>query len=158
MLHTLPTLGAAWLGTLPDPSQLSRVARVEAEDQPGDASGRLEEHLTEQLKMAGDGEPGQPKSIKPPQHFLAPPGLPTITSKLVQKIWDLEFVEMEKFLHTNRTIQALDQFTPESLRDRVLGALHQFQQQQQQGCRVADIMTWTHCFSLHVAVMAQEVV
>ena len=53
MLHTI---GAAWLGTLPDPSQLNQVARVEAGDQPGDASGGLEEHLTEQLKMAGDGE------------------------------------------------------------------------------------------------------
>ena len=97
MLYALPTLGATRLGILPDPSQLSRVARVEAGDQPGDASGGLEEHLMEQLKMAGDGEPGQPKSINPPQHFLAAPGLPTITSKLAQKIWDLEFVEMEEW-------------------------------------------------------------
>ena len=93
--------------------------------------------------MAEDGEPGQPKPIKPPQHLWQ------------QKIWDLEFVEMEEFLPTNRTVQALDQFTPESLRDGVLGALHQFQQQQE-GCRVADIMTWTCCFSLYVAVMAKR--
>ena len=66
MLYVLPTLGAARLGTLPDPSQLSQVAKVVMGDQPGDASGGLEEHLTEQLKMAGDGEPGQPKSINFP--------------------------------------------------------------------------------------------
>ena len=156
VLYALPALGAARLGTLLDPSQLSRVARVEAEDQPGDAPGWMEEHFTEQLMMTGDGEHGQAKSIKPPQHFLAAPGLPTITSKLAPKIWDLEFVEMEEFLPTNRTVQALDQFTPESLRDGVLGALHQFQQQQQQGRRRADIMTWTRLFSLYVAVMAKR--
>ena len=61
---------------------------------------------------------------------------------------------MEEFLPTNRTVQVLD---PESLRDGVLGALHQFQQQQQQGRRVADIVTWTHCWpSLYVAVMAKR--
>ena len=76
---------------------------MEAGDQPGDASGGLEEHFTKQLKMAADGEPGQPKSIKPSQHFLAAPGFPTITSKLAQKIWNLEFVEMDEFLLTNRT-------------------------------------------------------
>ena len=37
----LVTLGAAWLGTLPDPSQLNQVARVKAGDQPADASGGL---------------------------------------------------------------------------------------------------------------------
>ena len=88
VLYALPTLGAARLGTLPDPSQLSLVARVEAWDQPRDPSEGLEDHLTEQLKMAGDGEPGQPKATKPPQHFLAAPGLPTISSKLPPKIWD----------------------------------------------------------------------
>ena len=45
VVYALPTLGAAWLGTLPDPSQLSLVARVEAGDQPRDASERLEDHL-----------------------------------------------------------------------------------------------------------------
>ena len=38
---------------------------------------------------------------------------------------------MGEFLSTNRTIQTLDQFTPESLWVGVLGTLHQFQQQQQ---------------------------
>ena len=155
MLYALPALGAVRLGTLSDPSQLSRVARVEAGDQPGDAPGWMEKHFTEQLMMTGDGEHGQAKSIKPPQHFLAAPGLPTITPKLAQKIWDLEFVEMEEFLPTNRTVQALDQLTPESLWDGVLEALQQFQQQQQ-GCRVADITTWTRCFFLYMAVMAKR--
>lgn len=56
VVYALHTLGAVWLGTLPEPSQLNQVARVEAGDQPGDASRGLEEHLMEQLKMTGDGE------------------------------------------------------------------------------------------------------
>ena len=142
----VPTLGAARLGTLPDPSQLSRVARVG--DHPGDASGGLKEHLTKQLKMAVEEEPWQ--SINAPQHFLGAPSFPTITSKLTPKILGLKFVEMEEFLPT---VQALDQFTPESVWDGLLGTLHQFQQQQQ-GHGVADITMWTRCFSLYVAVMA----
>ena len=54
--------------------------------QLGDASGGLKEHLTEQLKMAVEKEPGQ--SIKAPQHFLGAPSLPTITSKLAGP-WNL---------------------------------------------------------------------
>ena len=42
------------------------------------------------------------------QHYLASPGLPTIPHRLAQRIWDLEFVEMEDFLPSNRTIQALE--------------------------------------------------
>ena len=148
VLYALPILGAAWLGTLPDPSQLSRVARVEEGDQPGEAGrtsyGTVKDGERESLDTQSP--------LNPPQHFLAAPGLPT--SKLAQKIWDLEFVEMEEFLPTNRTLQALDQFTPESPQDGVLGALHQLQQQQ--GCRVADIMTWTRCFSHYVAAMAKK--
>ena len=39
----------------------------------------------------------QPVKEKP-QHYLALPGLPTILHCLAQRIWDLEFVEMEEFL------------------------------------------------------------
>ena len=35
-------------------------------------------------------------------------GLPTIPSKLAQHKWELEFLEMEEFLPTNKVIQALE--------------------------------------------------
>lgn len=63
------------------------------------------------------------QSIKPPELYLGAPSLPTITFKLAPKIWALEFVEIEEFLSTNRTVQALDQVTPESLQGGVLGPL-----------------------------------
>ena len=41
------------------------------------------------------------------QLFLAAPGLPTVPMKLAQRIWDLDFIEMEEFLPSNWTVQAL---------------------------------------------------
>lgn len=29
------------------------------------------------------------------QHYLATPGLPTVPTKLAQRIWDIDFIEME---------------------------------------------------------------
>ena len=49
---------------------------------------------------------------KPPdgksQWFLAALGLPTVPLKLAQRIWELDFVKMEEFLPSNRTVQALE--------------------------------------------------
>ena len=54
-------------------------------------------------------------------------------------------------------MQAVEpQFNPQSVQDGVLGALQQFQQQQQQARRVAGIITWTRCFTLYIAVMANK--
>ena len=41
------------------------------------------------------------------QHYLAAPGLSTIPTKLAQRIWDLDFIEMEEFLPSSRTMQLL---------------------------------------------------
>jgi len=41
-----------------------------------------------------------------PQLFLAVSGLPTVPQKLAQRIWDIDFVEMEEFFPSNRTVQA----------------------------------------------------
>lgn len=107
---------------------------------------RSQQRTDKQEKPKGPEEELALMAGKKLQHFLAVPGLPTITSKVAQKIWELEFVEMEEFLPSNKTVQALKhQPTTQSLRDGVLGALQQFQQQQ--GRRVTDIMTWTRCFS-----------
>ena len=34
--------------------------------------------------------------------------LPTVSQRLAQRIWDLDFIEMEEFLPSNRTVQALE--------------------------------------------------
>ena len=41
------------------------------------------------------------------KQYLVAPGLPTISRKLAQHIWELDFIEMEEFLPTNKTIKAL---------------------------------------------------
>ena len=46
-----------------------------------------------------------PESSK---QYLVAPGLPTISRKLAQRIWELEFIEMEEFLPSNKAIQALE--------------------------------------------------
>ena len=84
-------------------------------------------------------------------HFLPAPGLPTIPNKLAQKIWDLEFMEMEEFLPSNRTIQAME--NPVSMQEGIVGALQQLQQPNR---RVVDILTWLRCFSLYIAVMVAK--
>ena len=81
-------------------------------------------------------------------HFLPAPGLPTVSNKLAQKIWDLEFVEMEEFLPSNRTIQAMENLV--SLQEGIV------QQLQQPNKRVLDIFTWIRCFSLYISVMAAK--
>lgn len=157
----LPTTGTSRLGVMPDASALKQIPRTGPEDQQEDI--RLEDRLTNQTASGRKEQPVSEDtamlsaSSKKPQYFLAAPGLPTITSKLAEQIWDREFVEMEEFLTSNKTMQALEQqFNPKSVQDGVLGALQQFQQQQQQGQRVADIITWTRCFTLYIAVMANK--
>ena len=71
---------------------------------------------------------------KPPERkswlFLATPGLPTVPMKLAQQTCNLDFVEMEEFLPSNRTIQAL----------KVLGVMKDRTVFQiPLACRVADI-------------------
>ena len=57
----------------------------------------------------GDSEKGKgDKGGANPQHILAAPGLPTVSRKLAQRIWNLEFIEMEEFLSTNKVVQSLE--------------------------------------------------
>ena len=157
------TAGTVRLGSMPPTSLLSEVPVVEP-GEGGDIVGPgLDGRLNMQLVGAGKSDEGgkrpaeQSAPVKKPQFFLAAQGLPTITSKLAQRIWDLEFIEMDDFLPTNKAVQALEQqSTSQLVQDGVLGALQQFQQQQQQGRRVADITTWTRCFTLYIAVMASR--
>ena len=100
----------------------------------------------------------QDKEAKPAR-FLVVKGLPTLPMKLVEKAWNMEFVEMEDFLPAPRSLRIAEQGKPSStLQESLVGALSEFQARQQQKSqrRVTDIMTWTRCFSLYVAVMAKK--
>ena len=86
-----------------------------------------EHQLLSELQLGGSSKKqlgNRPTVTK--SHFLPAPGLPTLSNKLAQKIWDLEFVEMEEFLPSNRMIQAIE--NPVSLQEGIVGALQQLQQ------------------------------
>ena len=107
------------------------------------------EQSTEPELVDSSKKPPSNRSMVSKSHFLPAPGLPTIPNKLAQKIWNLEFVEMEEFLPSNKTIQAME--NPISMQEGIMGALQQLQQPNK---RVVDILTWVRCFSLYIAVMA----
>ena len=91
-------------------------------------------------------------------HILIAKGLPTLPAKLVAKAQSLEFVEMEEFLPTPRSLRLAEQRRPNpSLQESLVGALNHFQALQQQKAqrRVLDVMTWTRCFTLYMAVVAK---
>ena len=118
----LPTAGTSRLGIMLDASALRQIPRIGPEDHQEDI--RFEDHLTSQTASGQKERPVSEDTAmlsacsKKPQYFLAAPGLPTITSKLAQQIWDLEFVEMEKFLPSNKAMEALEQqFNPKSVQD-----------------------------------------
>jgi len=107
-----------------------------------------DQHIVEDQPAVEDGGAMPVKvSEGKPQLFLAASGLPTVSQKLAQQIWDMNFVEMEEFLPSNRTVQALE--ISGLVRDRTVF-------QVPQACRVADITLWIRCFTLHVAVMARQ--
>ena len=91
--------------------------------------------------------------------YLVEKGRPTLPMKLVEKAWNLEFVEMEEFLPAPRSLRLAEQGKPAlSLQDSPVGALNQFQaiqSQKSQRC-VQTISTWIRCFTLYIAVMAKK--
>ena len=130
---------------LPDPEQLMGM-QVVKDVEPADAVDTSPAELTaDKKKQPNNG------SVATKSHFLPAPGLPTISNKLAQKIWDLEFIEMDEFLPSNKTVQAME--NPASLQEGIMGALQQLQQPSK---RVMDILTWIRCFSLYIAVMAAK--
>ena len=87
----------------------------------------------------------RPESLS--KQYLVAPGLPTISRKLAQHIWELDFIEMEEFLPTNKTIQAME--LARVTETGMQSAMHQVQQQAK---RVTNLMT----FTLYIAVMSQK--
>ena len=67
-----------------------------------------------------------------PARYLVAKGLPTLPMKVVEKIWNLEFVEMEDLLPAPRSLRLAEQgAVPSSLQDSLVGALSHFQALQQ---------------------------
>ena len=94
-----------------------------------------------------------------PSRYLVAKGLPTLPMKVVEKAWNLEFVEMEELLPSPRSLRLAEQgVPPASLQDSLIGALSQFQalQQHKSQRRVTDIVTWIRCFSLYIAVLGKK--
>ena len=136
---------------LPDPKLLEGMKEVE-ETEKNEQGKNTDIQRTADIALTGGSD--RLPNIRPSvtkAHFLPAPGLPTVSNKLAQKIWDLEFVEMEEFLPSNRTIQAME--NPVSLQEGIVGALQQLQQPNK---RVLDIFTWICCFSLYISVMAAK--
>ena len=80
--------------------------------------------------------------------------------KLVDKAWNKEYVDMEEFLPTPHSRHSAEQGrTTCALQESLVGAFSQFQvmqNQQKSPQPCLDILTWTKCFSLYVAVMSKR--
>ena len=75
-----------------------------------------------------------------PSRYLVEKGLPTLPTKLVEKVWRLEFVDMEEFLPAPRSLRMAEQDKPVSLQESLVGAFSQFQAIQQ---RKGSVRSWT---------------
>ena len=97
------------IGVLPSGSELEKAGiQVEV---PGRATTGIDDqvHMEEGLQGAGSGSTQPDKKAEgKSQLFLAASGLPTVPQRLAQCIWDLDFIEMEEFLPSNKTVQALE--------------------------------------------------
>ena len=107
--------------------------------------------------------PGRPeagdKVEQKPSRYLVEKGLPTLPMKLVERVWNLEYVDMEEFLPAPRSLRIAEQGrSSASLQESLVGAFSQFQALQQYKAqrRVTDIITWTRCFSLYMAVLSKK--
>ena len=98
-------------------------------------------------------------SVTKATRYLVAKRLPTLTMRVVERIWSLQFVEMEDLLPAPRSLRLAEQgASPKSLQDSLVGALSHFQALQQHKAqrRVTDITTWVKCFSLYMAVLAKK--
>ena len=136
------------MNSLPDSKLLDGMKEV---GKDSEQIGDKEASQLADLEFPSGGARHNGKSITAKSHFLPAPGLPTVSNKLAQKIWKLEFVDMEEFLPSNKTINALE--NPIFIQDGIVGALQQLQQPKK---RVADVLTWIRCFMLYIAVMAAK--
>ena len=63
-----------------------------------------------------------------PSCYLVAKGLPTLPMKLVDRIWNLEYVDMEEFLPAPQSLHLAEQGKPApSLQESLVTAFNQFQ-------------------------------
>ena len=61
------------------------------------------------LSSIATGSSSLDKTEPKPARYLVAKGLPTLPTKLVEKVWNFEFVEMEEFLPTPRALRIAEQ-------------------------------------------------
>ena len=93
------------MNSLPNPKLLDGMKEV---GNDSEQIGDREASQPVDLKFPRCGAEHNSRSVTAKSHFLPAPGLPTASNKLAQKIWKLEFVDMEEFLPSNKTINALE--------------------------------------------------
>jgi len=91
------------------------------------------------------------EAAEQPKQYLAAVGLPTIPRKLANRIWELDFIEMDELLPSNKAIQALEGEGPQES-----GAPTHPGLSPSQSRRSMDVMAWVRCYNLYSAVMAQR--
>ena len=69
-------------------------------------SNQINESLMAALKGTRNEEDHSGKEVKPLHYQLAALGLPTIPQHMAQRIWNLDFIKMEEFLPSSKTMHA----------------------------------------------------
>ena len=73
------------------------------------------------------------KMEQKPARYLVAKGLPTLPTKPVEKVWNLEYVGMDEFLPSPHSLRIAEQGnSSHSLQDSLVGALNEFQATQRQ--------------------------
>ena len=163
-------IAVAGLGKLPSADVLLRQGITSTTSQSGEGqSGQLQQPgvtmtnamaaIIPLLSALPATDPKEKSESKPPR-YLVSKGLPTLPLKLVEKVWALDFVDMEDFLPAPRALRLVEQqSSTASLQESLVGALSHFQamqQQQKSQRKVLDTTTWVKCFTLYIATMAKK--
>ena len=131
-----PRLGE--LGSLPPPDKVGALELSEMGETSGQQPPTEKEALNPfasiiALLTAFPGPPEAGDKAEPrPLRYLVEKGLPTLPTKLVERVWNLEYVDMEEFLPAPRSLRIAEQVrSSASLQESLVGAFSQFQALQQ---------------------------
>ena len=109
-------------------SEASQHEEQQRPEKPRNPFASLIPWLTAMSASGSQQEKIEPKTAM----YRVANGLPTLPTKLVEKVWNFEFVEMEEFLPAPRSLRIAEQgSSSHSFQDSLVGALSQFQALQQ---------------------------
>jgi len=74
-----------------------------------------------------------------------------MSQKLANQIWELNFIEMDELLPSNRVFQAL-----EGTSAHASGGARSSAQSQFQSRHTTDAIAWIRCLNMYMVVMAQK--